>query len=101
MSCIERCPHFTGKFRAYLGHSNVSLIQRCPYFRGVLYEGFHCIPFCLYLGFTPLCMCTSTSVGEVSTSLVAIGRFLDTVEGWGSREGRPGRGMPEFFALRG
>ena len=36
VSCIERCPHFRGKFKAHLGHSKVSLIQRSPYFRGVL-----------------------------------------------------------------
>ena len=34
MSCIERFPHFRGKFVAYLG--KCSLIQRCPHFRGVL-----------------------------------------------------------------
>ena len=33
----ERCPHFRGKFTAYLGHNKVSLIQRCP-----LTKRFHC-----------------------------------------------------------
>ena len=38
VSCIERLPHFRGKFMLgkhtmYLRHSEVSLIQRCPYFR--------------------------------------------------------------------
>ena len=36
VSCIERCPHFRGKFlfkTAQFGHSKVSLVQRCPYFR--------------------------------------------------------------------
>ena len=35
VSCIERCPHFRGKFsnkKAYLGHSKVSFIRSCPYF---------------------------------------------------------------------
>ena len=39
VSCIERCPHFRGKFtqkKHSLGHSEVSLIMRCLYFRGVL-----------------------------------------------------------------
>ena len=36
MSCIERCPHFRGKFlskKEHLGHSKVSLIQRSRDFR--------------------------------------------------------------------
>ena len=39
VSCIERCPHFRGKFtlkKHSSGHSEVSLIMRCLYFRGVL-----------------------------------------------------------------
>ena len=28
----------------YLGRKKLSCLERCPYFRGVLIEGFHCIP---------------------------------------------------------
>ena len=28
----------------YLGWEKVSCLERCPQFRGVLIEGFHCIP---------------------------------------------------------
>ena len=34
MSCIERCPHFRGKFIAYLGYSKVVLISGVSFKRG-------------------------------------------------------------------
>ena len=52
VSCIERCPHFRGKFIAYFGHSKSSLLQRCQgvLISGVsLFQGFHCTVVLVWL----------------------------------------------------
>ena len=38
--CIERCPHFRGKF---ILREHIWDVAKCPQYRGVLLEGFHCI----------------------------------------------------------